>query len=208
MVPGVLQIHKAVHSACVENCLRTSLDTDFARDIAPLGAVSKTDAKKFLNWAQEKWNLLIINEFLTAVPTAELLPLSAGVQDDESENEMGLTYEELSTFGRLRSIDRLGPWSCYLRLLADWKDRPGFGPKEIAGRVLRFFRFYAINRHKSTILTPSIHLEAYNPEDNRHDLRPFLYVVSWPWQAKKIEQHAEELCKLAEKKKENDSDVD
>ena len=108
-----------------------------ARDLAPLGAVSKVDAKAFLRWAQERWDLPIINEFVEATPTAELLPLSAGVQADESENEMGLTYEELSKFGILRSVDRLGPWSCYLRLLAEWKERPGFGPKEIAARVLR-----------------------------------------------------------------------
>lgn len=37
-----------------------------------------------------------MTEFIEATPTAELLPLSAGVQDDESENEMGMTYEELS----------------------------------------------------------------------------------------------------------------
>lgn len=37
-----------------------------------------------------------MGEFIEATPTAELLPLSAGVQDDESENEMGMTYEELS----------------------------------------------------------------------------------------------------------------
>lgn len=34
---------------------------------------------------------------MEATPTAELLPLSAGVQDDETE--MGLTYAELSVFG-------------------------------------------------------------------------------------------------------------
>jgi NH3-dependent NAD+ synthetase len=43
-------------------------------------------------------------EFLEARPSAELLPLSAGEQDDESESEMGLTYDELSTFGVLRKV--------------------------------------------------------------------------------------------------------
>jgi NAD+ synthase (glutamine-hydrolysing) len=59
--------------------------------------------------------------------------------------------------------------------------------------VKKFFRFYAINRHKATIITPSIHLSAYNPDDNRHDLRPFLYVVNWPWQFAKIDAHVEDL---------------
>ena len=190
-------------SANVDECLRgylTKYDCSSA-DIAPLGSVSKTDAKSFLRWAQEQWQLPLIEEFLDATPTAELLPLSAGVQSDESDNEMGLTYAELSTFGLLRSVEKLGPWSAYLRLLGEWKDREGFGPREIAERVFRFFRFYAINRHKSTVLTPALHLSPYNPDDNRHDLRPFLYVVNWPWQMKKIEAHVAELeAKLAAKK--------
>jgi NH3-dependent NAD+ synthetase len=39
----------------------------------------------------------ILTEFIEATPSAELLPLSAGVQSDEVE--MGLTYKELSDFG-------------------------------------------------------------------------------------------------------------
>jgi NAD+ synthase (glutamine-hydrolysing) len=112
---------------------------------------------------------------------------------------MGFTYDELSVFGVLRKVDRLGPWSAYLRLLGQWKNRPGYGPREIAEKVMRFFRFYAINRHKATIITPSIHLSAYNPDDNRHDLRPFLYVVNWPWQFGKIMAHVEELEKKIER---------
>jgi len=96
----------------------------------------------------------------------------------------------------LRKVDHLGPWSTYLRLLGQWKHRPGYpGPREIADKVKKFFRFYAINRHKATIITPSIHLSAYNPDDNRHDLRPFLYVVNWPWQFSKIDAHVTELEK-------------
>ncbi|KAK3330777.1 glutamine-dependent NAD(+) synthetase [Apodospora peruviana] len=170
-------------------------------DIAPLGSISKTDAKLFLDWARRKWDMGIIAEFLDARPSAELTPLAAGEQDDEADSEMGLTYAELSAFGLLRKVEKLGPWSCYLRLLVEWQDRPGFGPQEIATKVIRFFRFYAINRHKSTVITPSVHLSAYNPDDNRHDLRPFLYVVNWNWQADKILEHAAGLeKKLAEKK--------
>ena len=45
-------------------------------------------------------------------------------------------------------------------------------------------------------------LTRQNPDDNRHDLRPFLYVVNWPWQFDKIRAHAEELVKkLAERGK-------
>lgn len=166
-------------------------------DLAPLGSISKNDAKSFQRWARDTWGLSIMDEFIEAIPSAELLPLSAGVQADEEE--MGLTYSELSDFGILRKVDKLGPWSAYLRLLSQWKERPGFGPREIAEKVFRFYRFYAINRHKATIITPSVHLSAYNPDDNRHDLRPFLYVVNWPWQFNKIRRHVEEMEKNGKK---------
>jgi hypothetical protein len=35
-------------------------------------------------------------EFIEATPSAELLPLSAGVQDDEADNEMGMVRNLLS----------------------------------------------------------------------------------------------------------------
>lgn len=129
-------------------------------DLAPLGSISKSDAKSFLAWVRDQWNLPIITEFLEARPSAELLPLSVGEQDDESEGEMGMTYDELSTFGILRKVEKFGPWSTYLRLLVDWQDR-NLSPTQIATKVMRFFRFYAMNRHKSTVLTPSVHLSGY-----------------------------------------------
>jgi NAD+ synthase (glutamine-hydrolysing) len=53
--------------------------------------------------------------------------------------------------------------------------------------VKRFFRFYSINRHKLTVLTPSYHAEAYSPDDNRFDLRPFLYNTQWGRQFQTID---------------------
>lgn len=51
----------------------------------------------------------------------------------------------------------------------------------------RFFFFYSINRHKLTTLTPSYHAECYAPDDNRYDLRPFLYNVKWTRQFNTID---------------------
>lgn len=48
-------------------------------------------------------------------------------------------------------------------------------------------RCYGINRHKMTTLTPSYHAEQYSPDDNRFDLRPFLY-PGWDWAWRKIEK--------------------
>lgn len=51
----------------------------------------------------------------------------------------------------------------------------------------RFFSKYSTSRHKMTTLTPAYHAESYSPDDNRFDLRPFLYRASWPWQFRCIE---------------------
>ena len=58
----------------------------------------------------------------------------------------------------------------------------GLAPAEVAAKVKRFFAFYAANRHKATTLTPSYHAESYSPDDNRFDLRQFLYNTRWPRQ--------------------------
>lgn len=50
-------------------------------------------------------------------------------------------YEELSVFGILRKVEKLGPWSTYLRLLGQWMDRPGMTPKKIAEKTTHFYRF-------------------------------------------------------------------
>ena len=59
---------------------------------------------------------------------------------------------------------------------------------QIADKVKRFFRSYSMNRHKMTILTPSYHAERYSPDDNRHDLRQFLYNTKWEWQFSAIDK--------------------
>ena len=37
-----------------------------------------------------------------------------------------------------------------------------------------------------TTITPSYHAESYSPDDNRFDLRPFLYPSRFPFQMRKI----------------------
>lgn len=39
-----------------------------------------------------------------------------------------------------------------------------------------------------TVLTPSYHAEGYSPDDNRFDLRPFLYKANWSWQFRAIDK--------------------
>lgn len=76
--------------------------------------------------------------FLDATPTAELEPITQDyVQADEVgqnrpfdspysrvdaqlQADMGMTYDELSVFGRLRKVDKCGPYSMFTKLVAEW----------------------------------------------------------------------------------------
>ncbi|CCE62848.1 hypothetical protein TPHA_0D02100 [Tetrapisispora phaffii CBS 4417] len=172
-------------SANVDECLRgylTKYDCSSA-DINPIGGISKTDLKRFIAYSANKYEMPILTDFLNATPTAELEPITKEyVQSDEAD--MGMTYEELSAFGALRKVEKCGPYSMFLKLLHEWT--PRLTPAQVAEKVKKFFFFYAINRHKQTVLTPSYHAENYSPDDNRFDLRPFLINPRFTWASKKI----------------------
>ena len=208
-------------SANVDESLRgylTKYDCSSA-DVNPIGGISKTDLKMFIGWAATNFELPILHEFLDAVPTAELEPITADyVQSDEVD--MGMSYDELSVFGRLRKVSKLGPWGMYEKLVYLWGKSPpadptariantnglaphqnieevhatihgrGLSPREVYEKVRRFFYYHSINRHKMTVLTPSYHAEQYSPDDNRYDLRPFLY-PSFTWPYRKMLEHVE-----------------
>lgn len=107
----------------------------------PIGGISKTDLKSFLRWAQTEFELPILQDFIEATPTAELEPITADyVQSDEAD--MGMTYYELSRFGRLRKESKLGPYGMWQRLVHEWKDE--YSPREVADKVKRFHHFQAI----------------------------------------------------------------
>lgn len=172
-------------------------------DINPIGSIDKSDLKRFIRWAQPRFGLPCLDAFLHATPTAELEPITDNyVQSDEAD--MGLTYDELTTLGRLRKVNKLGPFGVFQRLVHDWSpDRPaaaanGNGaddikdskdgiisdadattprmePRQVAEKVKTFFHYYAINRHKMTTLTPALHCNDYSADDNRFDMRPFVY---------------------------------
>lgn len=102
-----------------------------------------------------------------------------------------MTYDELSMFGRLRKISRCGPYSMFCKLVHTWRNT--YTPVTVAEKVKRFFRAYSINRHKMTTLTPAYHAENYSPDDNRFDLRPFLYNTQWAWQLRLIDEEIRRL---------------
>ncbi|KAI9346299.1 hypothetical protein BDR26DRAFT_907924 [Obelidium mucronatum] len=178
-------------SANVDETLRgyfTKYDCASA-DVNPIGGISKKDLKGFVQHSRQAFDLPILDEFLTATPTAELEPITADyVQSDEAD--MGMTYDDLSVYGTLRKIAKCGPYQMFTTLVNTWSSMT---PTLVAEKVKRFFRFYAINRHKTTILPPSYHMSPYSPDDNRFDLRPILYNASWGWQFQKVDATAKKM---------------
>ncbi len=100
---------------------------------------------------------------------------------------MGLTYDELSMFGILRKVEKLGPWSCYLRLLGLWKDHDGMGPQKIAEKVMHFFRYYVTHppslhrrplgplKHLLSLLTSRAGYQS-SQEHNHYSLDPYVWL--------------------------------
>ncbi|KAK3030637.1 hypothetical protein RJ639_035841 [Escallonia herrerae] len=159
-------------------------------DINPIGSISKLDLRTFLKWAANHLGFSSLAEIEAAPPTAELEPIRANYSQLD-EVDMGMTYEELSVYGRLRKVFRCGPVSMFKNLCYKWGTK--LTPSEVADKVKYFFKYYSINRHKMTVLTPSYHAESYSPEDNRFDLRQFLYNARWPYQFRKIDELVHQL---------------
>merc|ERR1719433_2038386 len=176
-------------SANVDEALRgymTKYDCSSA-DINPIGGISKTDLKRFLTWAGEKYGWTALLDVVKAPPTAELEPITEDYTQTD-EVDMGMTYEELGIYGSLRNLAKCGPVTMFQQLATTtWRH---INPAEVAQKVKHFFKYYAINRHKLTVLTPSYHAENYSPDDNRFDHRQFLY-PRWERQFQTIDELVE-----------------
>nr|XP_023397586.1 glutamine-dependent NAD(+) synthetase [Loxodonta africana] len=160
-------------------------------DINPIGGISKTDLRAFVQLCVQRFQLPALCRILSAPATAELEPLADGQVSQTDEEDMGMTYAELSVYGRLRKIAKMGPYSMFCKLVNMWRD--SCTPRQVAEKVKQFFSKYSTNRHKMTTLTPAYHAESYSPDDNRFDLRPFLYNTGWPWQFRCIERQVLQL---------------
>lgn len=159
-------------------------------DINPIGTISKLELRKLLKWAALKYELPVLNEVLESSPTQEVQYLGDSENMLITENEeLELTYEEIAYLAKLRSIDHCGPVFMFRRLLSDWQ----IPPEKIANKVKKFFILYGRNRHKMTVITPSVHIEDQSADDNRYDLRPFLYNTKWTAQFRMIDEILETL---------------
>lgn len=59
------------------------------------------------------------------------------------QEDMGMTYDELSLYGRLRKQNCCGPYSMFCKLVHVWKDQ--FSPEEVSIERVRGMLFYKIN---------------------------------------------------------------
>jgi NAD+ synthase (glutamine-hydrolysing) len=175
-------------SANVDEALRgyyTKYDCS-AADLNPIGSICKIDLKRFLKWGSENLGYKTLGEIYECKATAELRPKDT---KQVSEDDMGMSFEELRHYGVLRKMFGCGPVSMFNRLVHEWEEIP---VSSVAEKVKLFFKTYSMNRHKMTTLTPSYHAESYSPDDNRFDLRQFLYNIKWDHQFKKIDQYVKE----------------
>ena len=125
---------------------------------------------------------------------------------------MGMSYAELGDLGTARKICNGGPLTVFWKMMEKWdhpiatqrrkltasirrdvKQKPYTSyADEVGQKVKDFFFFHAVNRHKMTTLTPGYHAENYSPEDNRFDLRPFLYPARFERQFRAIDDAVRE----------------
>ena len=159
-------------------------------DINPIGGINKADLRDFLEWAMGEFSIPALLDIIESAPSAELQPLEEGGIAQTDEEDMGMSYDDLRTYAILRKEKRMGPVGMFEALVHMWgpdSDR-NLTVQEVADKVKYFFRNYAINRHKLTTLTPSVHAENYSPDDNRFDLRPFLMSARWTFQFRRIDK--------------------
>lgn len=108
---------------------------------------------------------------------------------------MGVSYADLKLFGDIRKVDKLGPVSMFERVR---RIRKELSAEEVAAKIKHFFRHYSINRHKQTTVTPSMHFQASSCDDNRFDMRPFLYNCDWTFQFKEIDKRVKQLNEIGQ----------
>jgi len=78
------------------------------------------DIKNYILYSRRKHGISALDNILEAPPTAELEPLQAGQLAQLDEVDMGMTYKELSVFGRLRKQNNAGPFTMFCRLVHMW----------------------------------------------------------------------------------------
>ena len=134
--PGSLLV---LGSANVDESLRgyfTKYDCSSA-DLNPIGSISKTDLRSFILYCSDKFKISALKSIYDAPPTAELEPLSTdGKIEQLDEVDMGMTYDELSVYGKLRKQKNCGPYTMFCKLLESWSEK--HSPKQVYKYIFYF----------------------------------------------------------------------
>jgi len=156
-------------------------------DLNPIGSMPKRFVNKTLEYYSLLWVSKEYADVLIATPTAELTTQNSSARPQTNEDEIGLTYDQIYYFGKLRSngygmitmfdyiVKNLNKKEIQDLVIPNYINKnENVKEKYIKQKLIIFFNKYKTNRHKTVILTPSVHLLP-SPDDNRFDLRPFLY---------------------------------
>jgi len=152
-----------------------------AADLNPIGSLPKKYINKILQYYSLYYNetnenlSTVLFETYIAIPTAELKP-DVGLKIQADEDEIGLSYDQVAVIGELRSSG-YGLLSIFKKLKNHklFKKDGKKNDKYLYDKLEQFYaKRYTLNRHKAVIITPCVHLLP-SPDDNRFDLRPFLY---------------------------------
>ncbi|CAB4060566.1 E6.3.5.1 [Lepeophtheirus salmonis] len=112
-------------STNIDDCLRgfiTKYDCSSA-DINPIGSISKIDLKYFLLYAKNEHNFTSLEGIINELEPETLPPPSTNHRIYSEEADMGMTYEELSQYGKLRMTERCGPHSMFNKLTHSWRNK-------------------------------------------------------------------------------------
>jgi NAD+ synthase (glutamine-hydrolysing) len=81
-------------------------------------------------YCSDKFKISALKSIYDAPPTAELEPLStSGKIEQLDEVDMGMTYDELSVYGKLRKQKNCGPYTMFCKLLESWSEK--HSPKQV-----------------------------------------------------------------------------
>ena len=170
-------------------------------DLNPIGSISKQDLRGLMQYFRETFGIdeegqKVLDAVIAATPSAELTG-----ESQSDEEDMGLTYEQLSILGKFRRGESglFGPFFMFKRIWAKHHLYPQFkDAQDLATRIKRFFVLHAKNRHKMTVITPGLHAETYSPDDNRYDHRQFIFNCEWTTQFRELDEELEKILRKGE----------
>ena len=65
----------------------------------------------------------------------KIISVSRAYLSSETQADMGMTYDELCVFGRLRKVEKCGPYSMYTKLVQEWGDH--YSPIQVRSQNAR-----------------------------------------------------------------------